>query len=68
MLILKPSIMTVPKVSAPQGIGIGACNSGNSCGQQSCDVNKPEDEGCSWTLGVGIIGGACTLAAGAAGA
>lgn len=69
MLLPQPSIVTLPKTAAPHGVGIGACNSGNSCGKQSCDVNKPkEDDGCNWNLGCVIIGGACTLAAGAAGA
>lgn len=50
MLLPKPNAMTMPAYAAPAGIGLEACNSGNSCANQSCDVNSGGGT-CGATLG-----------------
>lgn len=51
MFLPKPNAFTLPNGTAPEGIGIQACNSGNNCNNNACDVNKPS---CGGDLGAGI--------------
>lgn len=60
MFLPKPNALTIPESIAPIGIGLDACNSGNSCNRQSCDTNGSSG-GCADTLGwigvgVGVVG------------
>ena len=65
MFLPKPNAMTMPACAAPAGIGLEACNSGNSCSKQSCDVNQGGGS-CGAGLAVGVVGAAATIIGAAA--
>lgn len=63
MFLPKPSAFTLPTGAAPEGLGIQACNSGNSCRNNTCDINKPDDScGAGFGVGAGILAGAAAAA------
>lgn len=70
MFLPKPNALSVPAGASPIGIGLEACNSGNACGSQSCDVNSSSGGTCdaslAWTA-VGAVAGVVGAAAAAAG-
>lgn len=39
-MLPKPSILQSPTKASPVGIGLGACNTDNKCGVDTCDVVK----------------------------
>ena len=55
MYLPKPNAMSMPASSAPMGLGLDACNSGNVCNTQGC-ANQSSGGGCGAGLAVGVIG------------
>lgn len=43
-MLPKPNIFSLPQMASPVGIGIKACNSGNQCPSQKCDITKANEE------------------------
>lgn len=39
-MLPKPSVLALPSMKSPYGVGIAACNSGNKCPSQKCDITK----------------------------
>lgn len=55
MFLPTPNALTLPEGVTPTGMGLEACNSGNSCSGNSCDSQSSGGgNSCSWSL-VGII-------------
>ena len=50
MFLPTPNAITLPEGITPTGIGLEACNSGNSCGKLSCDAYSSSVGKCGWTL------------------
>ena len=70
MFLPKPNAMTMPTCASPVGIGLEACNSGNSCSTQSCDVNSNSGSGScgaslGWTAAGAVFAGISAAAAAA---
>ena len=56
-MLKKPTVLSLPSMSSPLGVGISACNSGNACPSQKCDItkaNQPYDatDDANWFLDV----------------
>ncbi|MCR5082415.1 MAG: hypothetical protein K6B15_02975 [Parasporobacterium sp.] len=43
-MLPKPSVLTMPSMHSPMGVGMGACNSANQCPSQKCDITKAHEE------------------------
>lgn len=54
MFLPAPNALTLPEGTAPIGIGLEACNSGNSCTGNTCDNQSSGGGGCGWSL-AGIV-------------